>query len=89
VVEYSANRLLTTSATTDNTASLTLGFGNFDLRFVFTQSGSDIIKRCTKDVISSGNSSEKTATKVLQSKIQVRALEAARREGYALVTTLF
>jgi|SRR5216684_283837 len=87
VVGYSDNRLLTTSAATDNTASSTFGFGNFDLRFVFSHSGADIIKRRTNDVISWGNSLEKSTTKTLQTRI--RAVNAARGESYALITTLF
>jgi len=70
VVGYSPNRLLTTSAATDNTASSTLGFGNLDLPFAFSHSGTDIIRRRTKDAISSGNSFEPSTTKTLQSNDQ-------------------
>jgi hypothetical protein len=69
VVGYSAKRLLTTSAATDKTESSGLGFGILDLRFVFSHSGADIIKRRTKDIISSGSSCEESTTKTLQSKI--------------------
>lgn len=72
VVGYSPKRLFTTSATTVNTASLTLGFGNLDLPLAFSHSGTDIIIRRRKDVISSGNSFENSTTKTLQGKIRVK-----------------
>ena len=68
LVGYPANRLLRTSVATDNTALSTLALGTFDLRFAFAHSGADIIKRRTKDVISSGNSFELSTTKTLQKK---------------------